>query len=176
MKDAGLSVWQTLPLGPTHADGSPYHCLSVHAISPRLIDPSQAATPSPSEREKFIAEQAHWLNDYTLYQALRETHQHQPWWEWPTPLRDRDSQALKEAKKKFQQRIDAICVEQYVVLHQWQQLRAAARERGILLFGDMPIFVALDSAEVWAHRDCFKLDESGRPTVVAGVPPDYFSA
>jgi 4-alpha-glucanotransferase len=209
VRDAGLTVWQVLPLGPTHADGSPYHCLSVHAINPALISlenlvqrgwlaqlPMRAdaamrraafeqahrsllARARAEERaafEEFCADEDKWLRDYALYQALREDNGEQPWWQWPQPVRDRDTAALAETQRRLGTRIEAIRFEQFVAVDQWQQLHAAARERGILLFGDMPIFVAHDSAEVWAHRDCFKLDERGQPTAVAGVPPDYFSA
>jgi 4-alpha-glucanotransferase len=200
---AGLTVWQTLPLGPTHDDGSPYHCLSVHALDPELISVEwmiergwitpRSGTESPRDAlarayaevfggahpqvreafEKFCARE--WLRDYALYQALRESQNHQAWWQWPAPLRDRDAKALAEVEKKLAPQVEAIRFEQFVAEQQWQAVRAAARERGIQLLGDMPIFVAQDSADVWAHRDCFRLDASGQPTVVAGCPPDYFS-
>jgi 4-alpha-glucanotransferase len=207
VREAGLSVWQVLPLGPTHADGSPYHCLSVHAISPAFISlellvqrgwlrqvPADAAARraaleeahqgllargSADERaafEEFCTAEAKWLRDYALYQALREDNGEQPWWQWPQPVRDRSAHALAETERRLGVRIEAIRFEQFVAVEQWRQLRAAARAHGIMLFGDMPIFVAHDSAEVWAHRDCFKLDKHGHPVVVAGVPPDYFSA
>lgn len=209
VRDAGLSVWQVLPLGPTHADGSPYHCLSVHAISPALISLESlvqrgwlAQAPANADAvtrraafeqahqsllarghaddraafEEFCSEQDRWLRDYALYQALREDNGEEPWWRWPQPVRDRSSHALAETERRLGTRIEAIRFEQFVAVDQWQQLRAAARARGVLLFGDMPIFVAHDSAEVWAHRDCFKLDKYGQPIEVAGVPPDYFSA
>jgi 4-alpha-glucanotransferase len=117
-----------------------------------------------------------WLRDYALYQALREEGGERPWWEWATTLRDREPAALAEAERRLGERIEQIRFEQFVAVSQWEQLRDAAHARGIMLLGDMPIFVARDSAEVWAHRDCFKLDAAGEPTVVAGVPPDYFSA
>jgi 4-alpha-glucanotransferase len=208
MRAAGLSVWQTLPLGPPHSDGSPYHCLSASAINPALISLDRlveygwlAAVPAsldPSSRLAALAQaydamlasrniqeknafdefrrNGAWLHDYVLYQALRDANGERPWWEWAPPLRDRDPKALDDARKRLAGEIDVIYFEQFVAVRQWKALRAAATERGILLFGDMPIFVALDSADVWAHRDVFKLDTNGRPTVVAGVPPDYFSA
>ncbi len=209
MHAAGLSVWQTLPLGPTHDDRSPYHCLSVHAIHPALVCMQQlvergwlAKVPSgsgPSAREaaltqayagffahasnedrsafdKFRTEQAYWLASDALYQALREEQGARPWWNWPKELRDREPAALDRARARLNDRLAVIEFEQFVANRQWQALRAYARERGISLLGDMPIFVAHDSAAVWANRECFKLDARGQPTVVAGVPPDYFSA
>jgi 4-alpha-glucanotransferase len=207
-RDAGLSVWQVLPLGPTHADRSPYHCLSVHAIDPSLISLDRLvqqqwleglpATNDTGARrvalamaytgmrsngsghralfEAFCEDDAEWLDNYALFQALREDGGERPWWEWPAPLRDREPKALAVAATRYGARIEEIRFEQFVAVSQWEQLRDAARARGILLLGDMPIFVARDSAEVWAHRDSFKLDAAGQPLVVAGVPPDYFSA
>jgi 4-alpha-glucanotransferase len=208
MRDAGLSVWQTLPLGPPHADGSPYHCLSASAINPSLISldalvergwlavapkaPDPAARLSAlvqaydamlrsghaADKEAFdkFRSDGPWLHDYALYQALRDDNAARPWWDWAPALRDRETKALEEARRRLSSQIDVICFEQFIAVQQWNALRRAAADRGILLFGDMPIFVALDSADVWAHRDVFKLDANGRPTVVAGVPPDYFSA
>ena len=203
--DAGLRVWQMLPLGPTHKDRSPYHCLSVHAINPELLcldwliekgwltpadgrsrhDAIQQAAKAffaqanSSDRAAFdemCHARAHWLDDYALYRALRDEHHGRPWWDWPPPLRDRDVAALHEARARLSARVDTVRFEQFVADAQWRQLRDAARERGVMLLGDMPIFVAHDSADVWAHRSCFKLDEAGQPRVIAGVPPDYFSA
>jgi 4-alpha-glucanotransferase len=207
---SGISVWQMLPLGPTHADGSPYQCLSVHAGEPGLIslarlrewgwldaDPPPAADPvaraaclrdarhayerqaSAAERSafaEFTARHAHWLEDYALYQALRRDQQGQPWWLWPAPLRDRSGEAMEKAALRLTDDLAAVRFEQYVFFRQWGELRHYANARGVLLFGDMPIFVAHDSADVWAQRANFALDAEGQPRVVAGVPPDYFSA
>ncbi len=122
----------------------------------------------------FCRDQARWLDDYALFMALRRENQ-QPWWEWPEPVRDREAKALTEAKHRLAEEIDRHCFIQWLFFHQWGKLRYYANERGIALFGDMPIFVAHDSAEVWAHRELFALDPQGQPETVAGVPPDYFS-
>ncbi len=208
----GMRVWQMLPLGPTHADGSPYQCLSIHAGNPALIslarlqqwgwlaeddvrraysDPHhrqtglrnahqgfrRAATPQESEAyAQFLSQHAHWLDDYALYQALRQEHAGQPWWAWPAALRDRRPGALRSARTRLASALQQVRFEQYVFFRQWSELRHYAGTRGVGLFGDMPIFVAHDSADVWAQRDYFLLDDNGQPTVVAGVPPDYFSA
>jgi 4-alpha-glucanotransferase len=202
---AGLSVWQMLPLGPTHEDRSPYHCVSVNALDTAFINSAQlvswgwlkpeairgarstalaqahdwfqahADAATRADWEDFSAAQAHWLGDYALYQALREQHGGLPWWQWPAPLRDREPEAVKAAQRNLHGRITLLRFEQFVAGRQWQELRDHARERGVRLFGDMPIFIAHDSAEVWAHRECFKLDAGGQPVVVAGVPPDYFA-
>jgi 4-alpha-glucanotransferase len=122
----------------------------------------------------FVEENAYWLRDYALFRVLREE-QGSCWWKWPPPLRDRDPAALGQARERLGEHIDYIAYEQFVFFSQWQALRRQANGLGIKLFGDMPIFVAHDSAEVWAHPQDFELEEDGRPRVVAGVPPDYFS-
>ncbi|MFC1335681.1 MAG: 4-alpha-glucanotransferase [gamma proteobacterium symbiont of Clathrolucina costata] len=124
--------------------------------------------------QRFVAEQKHWLEDYVLFQAL---HQEEGgcWWEWHTTLRDREPQAIAETRARFTETIDVIRFEQYLFFTEWMNLKHYANERGVLLFGDLPIFVAHDSAEVWAHREFFDLLEDDHPRVVAGVPPDYFS-
>lgn len=133
---------------------------------------------SHAERDayaEFIATHAHWLEDYALFRALKEEYQDHPWWEWPAAYRDRDPKALAEVQMKLVARIEQTRFEQFVFSNQWQDLRHYAQVVGVSLFGDIPIFVAEDSADVWASREYFLLDKKGRPTVVAGVPPDYFS-
>lgn len=208
---AGQSVWQFLPIGPTHDDRSPYQCLSLHAGNPNFIsaellvssgwlEASLAELPATAAIQQrllatahqgflqragdedkrrfaeFVETNRHWLEDYALYAVLRDAHQHTSWVNWPVGLRDRDRVSLQSARKKFHTSIELIRFEQFVFSHQWRSLKEYANHRGVRLFGDLPIFVAHDSADVWAQRDYFQLDESGRPTVVAGVPPDYFSS
>ncbi len=202
---SGFSVWQTLPLGPTHEDNSPYQCLSSHAGDPRLISVERLAQwgwlpdsgdcadravqlraarryfagkrgAELEEFEAFLAAHAYWLEDYVLYSALREEYQGRPWWEWPAPLRNREPQALQEARVRNAGSIAQQRFEQFVFFREWFELKAYANGHGVLMFGDMPIFVAEDSAEVWAQREYFAFDDEGRLQAVAGVPPDYFSA
>ena len=97
------------------------------------------------------------------------------WWRWPASLRDREPQALAEARARLGDALEYLTFEQFLFFGQWMALKAYANERDIKLFGDMPIFVAHDSAEVWAHPELFDLDAEGMPRKVAGVPPDYFS-
>ncbi|MEJ2692047.1 MAG: 4-alpha-glucanotransferase [Candidatus Thiodiazotropha sp.] len=125
--------------------------------------------------QRFVAEQGWWLEDYALFQALRAELKH-CWWNWRKTLRDRDPQALASSRARLKDLIEATKFEQYLFFTQWMHLKRYANDRGVLLFGDVPIFVAHDSAEVWAHRGFFDLLENGHPRVVAGVPPDYFSA
>ncbi len=124
---------------------------------------------------EFVADNASWLDDYALYMALKRRYGGVSWVDWPVTLRDRQGAALARARKKEAGVIAQICFEQFCFSRQWTNLKRYANERGIMLFGDMPIFVAHDSADVWANRELFALDGGGRPLTVAGVPPDYFS-
>jgi len=124
---------------------------------------------------EFEAENDYWLDTYALFRTLREEQQ-VPWWDWPLPLRQRDPTALEQARRRLGEDLDYIRFEQFLFFGQWQLLRGHANAVGVELFGDMPIFVAHDSAEVWARPDDFDLNADGSPRVVAGVPPDYFSA
>ncbi|RRQ20872.1 4-alpha-glucanotransferase [Thiohalobacter thiocyanaticus] len=211
MADCGLSVWQVLPLGPTHEDRSPYQTTSVHAGSPELIsldllqewgwlemppapDPADpdawhleclrrarsrfqrhASAADQAALREFIDSHAAWLPDFACYQAIKDTRDGEAWVDWPAPLRDREPQALEAFRAGHGEAIEQVMFEQFVFFRQWHDLRRYANERDILLFGDIPIFVAHDSADVWANREGFLLQEDGHPQVVAGVPPDYFS-
>ncbi len=124
--------------------------------------------------EAFKGAQSAWLDDFALFTALTEHHGH--WLDWPPPLRDRELGALEQARQELREQIDLQSFTQFLFFDQWHSLRARASQHGISIIGDIPIFVAHESADVWAHRHLFKLDHQGRPTVVAGVPPDYFSA
>jgi len=136
----------------------------------RLSDADQRAA-----LDGFIKENAYWLSDYALFRVLREE-QDCCWWHWPLPIRQRDAQALDQARRRLAAQIDYVRFEQFLFFDQWYKLRAHANALGVKLFGDMPIFVAHDSAEVWARPQDFELNADGSPRVVAGVPPDYFSA
>jgi len=119
---------------------------------------------------------AHWLADYALFVALERAHGGRPWWEWDRDVARRDPAALRAARRRLAADIEATEIVQLFVDDHLHRLRAAAAAAGIGLIGDLPIFVAGHSADVWAHPELFLLDGDGRPTVVAGVPPDYFSA
>lgn len=116
-----------------------------------------------------------WLDDWCLFAALRSRHQGAGWWTWERSLARREPAALASARSELAEEIDFEAFLQFCAHRQWQALRTAAHDRGIQVLGDLPIYLALDSAEVWAHRDLFELDDDGRPLAVAGVPPDYFS-
>lgn len=107
--------------------------------------------------------------------ALKTAHGGLPWNAWEQALRDRDPQALASARERLEGAINRVQFVQFLFFRQWTALREYARERGVQIIGDIPIFVALDSSDAWANRDEFYFDDQGQPTVVAGVPPDYFS-
>lgn len=208
---AGISVWQLLPMGPTHRDLSPYLCLSSMAGNSNFIgldwlreigflgqqvlsisseNPHRDAIKTAYkhfskisegdywriELEHFYHRSQTWLDDFSLFMALREKHKNLPWNCWPTVLRNRNPAAIINAQQRLSEEISEIKFAQFLFFKQWQKIRRYAEQKSVFLFGDMPLFVAYDSADVWANRDYFKLSEDGQPAVVAGVPPDYFSS
>jgi 4-alpha-glucanotransferase len=217
LAEAGFSLWQLLPLVPTHPDDrSPYNGISAMAGNPELISLDWLAERGllgetelsavregrmtrggarthavhtwlaevdagrrAGQRDDFLAwaeGQADWLVDYAEFVALHEAHGDRPWTEWDPALRDHDTDALDKALVPLHDRARVLQFEQYLFDRQWRMLTEYAAERGVLTFGDLPIFVSHDSSDVWAQRELFLLDEQGRPTTVTGVPPDYFSA
>jgi 4-alpha-glucanotransferase len=133
-------------------------------------------TKEHSEFEIFCVDNAAWLEDFALYSAIKGASRDKSWTEWEPELRARDPGALDRARQALRDEIHQRRFEQFVFARHWQSLRDECRRLGVGLLGDLPIFVAHDSADVWAHRDLFFLDAQGQPTVVSGVPPDYFSA
>jgi 4-alpha-glucanotransferase len=119
---------------------------------------------------------ADWLDDFALFRALKELHVGKSWQEWPLELVCREPAALEAMRSKLADEIDRHRFGQFLFAHQWKYVKDYANGKRIRLIGDVPIFVASDSADVWANPDLFYLDSRRRPTVVAGVPPDYFSA
>ena len=136
---------------------------------------TQGAGHKSSAYTRFCKQAQPWLEDHALFHALMLAHDHKPFPSWEPALAAHKPAAVAKARKQHQQQVDRECFLQWVLHRQWQQLRAHARANDVTLVGDAPIFVAYDSAEVWAHRPLFKLDDAGQRTVVAGVPPDYFS-
>jgi len=126
--------------------------------------------------DNFSRQASHWLEDYALYRALKDEQNGRAWNEWEPALTRRDAAALMSARERLREQVDAQKFYQFLFFKQWAALKAYCQEKGIKLVGDIPIFVARDSADVWMNPDQFKLDENGNPVVVAGVPPDYFSA
>jgi len=126
--------------------------------------------------EAFVSEKSGWLRDYSLFMALKAENGGQPWLDWPEELKYRQEAALERKRQELAEEIGFHCFLQYLFDRQWQALRGYANSRGIRIIGDVPIYVPLDSADVWAAPELFRLDEHRRPEVVAGCPPDSFTA
>lgn len=199
---AGVSIWQMLPLGPTGYGNSPYQCFSSFAGNPLLIHIDGTAVVPHSGRvdfpevirrkrellrpltesmtadeayRAFIAREGWWLEDYALFMALKDAHDNLAWTEWERGASLREPAALAAWRKRLAREVEHYRREQALFQAQFAGLRDAARAAGIQLMGDVPIYVAHDSADVWANRELFKLDANGRVLAQAGVPPDYFS-
>jgi len=231
--DAGQTLWQILPLGPTGYGDSPYASFSTFAGNPLLIDLDKLvekgwctkADIKPAEYIKkegnvdfgavvwwktpvlkkaavyflenasaedkklyadFCKNKKNWLDDFSLFMSIKSVYdakaaEEKPansmWFAyWPKPLAAHEPAALADWKKEYKDDVEVYKVIQFFFDVQWNELKAYANENGISLIGDIPIFVAPDSADVWSNQKFFQLDESGKPNCVAGVPPDYFCA
>jgi len=157
------------------------HFRFVHSLKARLLHKAALAFRNGSDRQrhqafaKFCHEKADWLDDYSLFQALRRKFKEASWNIWPLEIRQRQPEALAFWKEELADGLFEQQYTQFIFYEQWFALKRYATQRGIQLLGDMPIFVALDSADVWSHPELFLLDQEMQPTLVAGVPPDYFS-
>ncbi|MCI0416014.1 4-alpha-glucanotransferase [bacterium] len=123
----------------------------------------------------FCRKNADWLEDFSLFAALKDHYKEIAWYEWPEPVRDRESAELSVLRNKLEKRTLRSKFIQYVFFKQWQSLREYANKKKIKIIGDIPIYPSLDSADAWSHPELFKLDENKKPLYVAGAPPDYFS-
>jgi len=130
---------------------------------------------SKEEYEKFCQANDYWLDDYCLFLLLKEIYKDDEWSSWPVQLRDRTPEALQGIRLEHSDKIEKTKFLQYIFLKQWLLLKSYCNEKGINVFGDIPIYVNYDSADVWAHPEFFKLNEKKKPLCVSGVPPDYFS-
>lgn len=153
----------------------------IHFKMPLLQKAASSFSASASKEhrrafDEFTSANAHWLEDFALFMAVKEAHDLVMWTRWPSDIASRQPEALKRWREKLSDAIAAQKFFQFVFFQQWQELRAYGRERGIRIIGDIPIYVAHDSADVWSNPHFFLLDERGNPQKVAGVPPDYFSA
>ncbi len=219
LAQAGVAVWQILPLGPTSFGDSPYQSYSSFAGNPYLIDLDDLAAEglleeteyagrdwgsdpanvdygalyrerfdvlacavarlsanAPAELEAFCDRESAWLEDYALFMALKRAHGGAPWNMWEDDIRLREPAALERARTELADEIAFWKGVQYLFFLQWGRLKGYAHTAGIEIMGDLPIYVAEDSVEVWAHPQEFQLDENLRPIEVAGCPPDGFSA
>ena len=216
LAQSGFSVWQILPLGPTHEDRSPYLSLSAFAGNPELISVSRLCRDDALAHswlgevlrnmpvadgvglrvellrlaargklqldvsglpggDRFVAQNSAWLDDYAAFMTIRSAQGNRAWWDWPMSLRHRQPEAVESVLATHEAYRRLIVIEQYLFDRQWQALKRYANARGVSLFGDIPLYVAQDSVDVWANPSYFALDDNGQPTEMAGVPPDMFS-
>lgn len=222
LKNAGQHIWQTLPLGPTGGNNSPYQCYSSFAGQPLLISPELLKEDGllsdadlgnkPNFKEETVdydlvkeyketlfqkayenfqnldsenatmtefdtfCEETPWLADYAMFMAIKKDKGGVHWIEWDKKYRKPTKSQKAVIARELEESIRFEMFLQWLFFRQWKALKTYANEQGILLIGDIPIFVSGDSADVWAEPRLFQLDKDGFPTVVAGVPPDYFSA
>ncbi len=201
LASTGTSIWQTLPINMPH-DDSPYQCISAHAGNPDficlqslieegLLNADEKDLPRNQlfniayerfvERDQleafkqFCQKYQTWLEDFSLYLCLRRQYTFAEWNTWPDEFKNRDKTAMTILKTDLANEISVIKFTQFLFFTQWHKLKAYAQQKQVQLFGDIPIFVAYDSADVWAQPELFKLNENKEMSVVAGVPPDYFS-
>jgi 4-alpha-glucanotransferase len=202
LASSGVRVWQTLPINMPHGDNSPYQCVSAHAgnsaficleklVAEKLITEldielghHQAlnvahhqflAKNDLNDFNQFCDAHKSWLEDYALYSVLRQIFHFSSWNKWEDAYKHREKECLENIRAEYSSAIEQVKFHQYLFFNQWHALKIYANANNVALFGDIPIFVAYDSAEVWAKPHLFKLDENYEMTVVAGVPPDYFS-
>ena len=228
LHEAGQSIWQILPVGPTGYADSPYQSCSAFAGNPYFIDldllvkdgllkkrdfaklswggdPKQVdygtlynqrfavlrkayhnflqqrpvpgyETPYPDDWYRFQFLSSDWLPDYCLYMAIKEENGMVDWQKWPRALRLHEPAALEAFRAEHAEQVEFWAFVQYEFDRQWRALHAYAKSKDVAIMGDIPIYVAADSADAWAGRRLFELDADGRPRRVAGCPPDYFSA
>ena len=137
---------------------------------------ADASAAQRGELEAFREAHASWLADYALFMAVKDAHDGKPWTRWEPGIAAREKDAMERWRERLARPVAVHAFAQFLFFRQWNALREACHAAGVRLLGDIPIFVAHDSADVWAHRDLFLLEEDGSTVFVAGVPPDYFSA
>jgi 4-alpha-glucanotransferase len=172
----GFLDWGELP-APESPEGR-INYAAVACMKQRLLDKACARFKQrlPSDGyTQFCAESSAWLDDYALFTALSERYRDTVWNRWPAEIQQRRPEVLTRLRSELGDVLEDIKIAQYLFYQQWNRLRTCFREKGIRIFGDLPIYVPLHSADVWAHPHLFRLDETGRPLALSGVPPDYFS-
>ena len=151
----------------------PWREKKIQRAYKRFLD--EVNSESVDEFKEWCYEQKDWLNDYALFRTIKTQFGGASWVDWPKEYALHDSDTLASIKSEQKAELEYICFKQWLFYRQWATLRRECHVRGIRLIGDIPIFVAHDSCDVWSNRELFELTEDGHPTVVAGVPPDYFS-
>ncbi len=218
LKEAGQSLWQILPLGPTGYGDSPYQSFSTFAGNPYYIDLKEfidkgwlskkdcekykvshpeyvdyeaiynsrfallkkaydkSGIAGDPDFKKFVKDNEYWLEGYALYMAIKDSKKGISWLEWEDDIKLRKPAAVKKYREKLKDDYIFYQFQQYFFYKQWYALKGYANEKGIEIIGDIPIYVALDSADTWCNPELFKLDKNCNPTHVAGCPPDVFTA
>ncbi len=125
--------------------------------------------------DDFIKKESYWLEDYALYRVIKDSQEGKSWLDWPKELKNRDDKALSKVKKEFKDELEFVYFLQYKFDEQWSEIREYAHERKVKIIGDLPFYVAMDSADTWSHPEVFQMDKDLVPSVVAGCPPDAFS-
>lgn len=174
---AKIKLWQVLPINPVGDSLSPYTPMSVFAADERLAEPllkgcNWADVPI-MEYTAFCRQNATWLDDWALFSAISRARAGLDWRRWPR--RERDREDVPRLMTQYAEDVEQVRREQFLIWREWAAVRAYAAQRGVKIIGDMPIYPAPDGADVWANRHLFWLDDEGYPTLVAGVPPDYFA-
>jgi 4-alpha-glucanotransferase len=146
------------------------------ALLRRAFQIFQRTANSATQFEEFEEQSSDWLDDYAHFVVLKDVFGGEIWCNWPEPLRHRQADEMRRFVKLYREQILFRKFEQFVLWKQWNTLRDFCHEKGVHVMGDMPIYVETDSADVWTHPECFKLDRNSHPELVAGVPPDYFSS
>lgn len=206
LADSGQAWWQMLPVCPVDETGSPYASPSGFAghaalVSRALLQAEGLLTPSEAAlapgkalraaRARFLKkgsredkaafaafreQEKGWLEDHSLFFALKDLFKGRAWTDWDAGLRSREKAALEKASSALKDELDYHAFAQWLFARQWDGVRKHAAARGVGLIGDLPIYPRHDSADVWSNQGLFQLGADGRPQAVAGVPPDYFSA
>ena len=171
---AGFSIWQVLPLNPAGLGSSPYSSYAAFAGEPAFIDRDEI--PSEDGFVAFVEKNRYWLYDYIAFELLKAANDGRPWYEWPDECKTVSAEeylaTITDDQKK---RARELAEEQYWFCAQWDDLKAYANSKGVRMMGDLPMYMAPDSADVWANKGVFRIEEDGRKKVHAGVPPDMFS-
>lgn len=171
---AGFGVWQVLPLNPAGTGNSPYSSGAAFAGDPDFIDMNEL--PDEEGFAGFVKDNAYWLYDYIAYTMLKELNAKKPWYDWPEEYRFADTgKFLDSLTGEQKEEARKLAAGQYWFCAQWNDLKVYANSKGVRLMGDLPMFMAADSADAWANKHIFRIDNEGRQSSHAGVPPDAFS-
>jgi len=177
--DHGLLEQKDITCRPAFPEGQvDFESVTVYKM--RLLDRAYTQfmkknLHATEEFQSFAEENHFWLEDYALYTAIKKMMNGKGWTAWPKPLKGRDADALKRFANGHKNEIGKIIFYQYVFFCQWKRLKAYCASKNVLLFGDLPIYMNMDSVDVWCYPENYKLDDRSHPVVVSGVPPDYFS-